>query len=167
MVANARDGGCRMDTFKIGNLRQRRFAALNELIDATADELIVDGLQAQWCLWVPVTHFMALAIAMGIKSCCHYCLGYLRSLSLGCPLRADTSSSLALVYIQAALMQWATGLIMYTASLAYLLIQFDEIPSSPALPALIVESLCRLPGPGSRLCGSGIRTQEQNQQDQA
>ncbi|MNT54596.1 hypothetical protein D3C72_1917710 [compost metagenome] len=44
---------------------------LDQVADVREDQLIIDGLQAGRRFGMPVAHFMALAIGMGINGCAH------------------------------------------------------------------------------------------------
>src|SRR5450830_401158 len=74
IVANQCHGVVGMDARNVAQRCLRRFAPFDELIDPAGNELVFDGLQAQWCLRMIGAHFMALTVGMGIKSGRHYYL---------------------------------------------------------------------------------------------
>ena len=71
IVAHQADGRGTVVALDVRQLRAHAIAVLDQVADMREDQLIVDGLQAGRRFRMPVAHFMALAIGMGINGCAH------------------------------------------------------------------------------------------------
>jgi len=60
-----------VDTQQRGIVGEGRRFALDERIDAAADQLIFDCLQARWTLGMPLPHLVQQTVGVGIEACCH------------------------------------------------------------------------------------------------